>query len=97
MFVIKHGTQHYLVYIIVLKGLEFKKLVICLKERAKLRFYGFLSVFGTLSHKVVQTWFVWHETWHKKLFDIYYYVKRVGIEKNIHILQITCLVAFLRF
>ena len=51
----KHGTQKYLVYIIVLKCFELKTTTICLKLQAKLRFYGFLSVLGIFSHKTVQT------------------------------------------
>ena len=46
------------------KGLESKKLDICLNLRDKLRFWVFLSVFDTFSHKVIQTWFVRYETWH---------------------------------
>ena len=45
-----------------------------------MRFYGFLSVFGTFSHKVAKTWFVLHETWHTTLFGIYYFVEVVKIE-----------------
>ena len=74
-----------------------KKIVICLKLRAKLRFLGFLSVFDTFSHKVVQTWFVSHEIWHTTLFCICYCVEMVTIKKNSHMLEITCFVAFLRF
>ena len=37
----KLGTQHYLVRIIVLKGLEKKTIFIYLKLHAKLRFYRF--------------------------------------------------------
>ena len=49
------GTQHYMVYIIVLKWLAFKIKVTCLKLCAKLRFQGFLSIVGTFSHEVAQT------------------------------------------
>ena len=34
LFGMKLGTQHYLVHIIVLKWLEFKTIIICLKLRA---------------------------------------------------------------
>ena len=58
----------------------FASLVICKKLRAKLRFSGFLSVFGTFAHKVAQTWFVLNETWHTTLFGVYYFVKMFMIE-----------------
>ena len=45
--------------------------MICLILRSKLRFLGFLSVFCTFLHKVLQTWFVCHESWHTTLFGIY--------------------------
>ena len=41
LFATKIGTQHYMVYIIVLKWLESKTLAICLKLHAKLRFCDF--------------------------------------------------------
>ena len=56
------GTQHYLVNIIVLKWLEFKITIICLKLRVKLSFYGFLRFFGTFTRKEAQTSFVLHGT-----------------------------------
>ena len=40
-------------------------------------FIGFLSFFGTFVHKIAQTWFVLHETWHTTLFGIYYCVEVV--------------------
>ena len=52
-------------------------------------FLRFLSIFGTFSHNVVQTLFVWHETGHTTLFGIYYYVKFVRIIKYSHRLEIT--------
>ena len=55
-----------------------------------LRFYGFVSFFGTIAHKVAQTWFVLQETWHKTLFGIYYCVKVVKIENHSHMLEIKC-------
>ena len=72
------------------KWLELKTIVICLKLRVKLRFQVFLSVFGTFAHKVAQTWFVLHETWHTSLFGIYYYVEVIIIENQSHMLEITC-------
>ena len=65
------GTQHYLVYIIVLKWLDLKIIVICLKLRVKLQFYAVLRFFGNFAHKVAQTLSVLHETWQKTLFGIY--------------------------
>ena len=82
--------QNFLVYIIVLKWLELKMIVICQKLRVKLRFYAFLNVFGTFAHKVAQTWFVLHETWHTKLFHIYHCVEVVRIENHNHMQEITC-------
>ena len=53
-------------------------------------FNGFLSCVGTFSHKVVPTWFVFHETRHKTLFCIYYCVEVIRIKNNNHMLEITC-------
>ena len=53
-------------------------------------FLRFLSAFGTFSHKLVQTWFVWPETWHTTLFGIYYCVEIIRIQNNSHIFEITC-------
>ena len=61
LFDTKLGTQHYLVYIIVLNWLESRTIFISFTLHAKLVFLRFLSVFVTFLHKVVQTWFVWHE------------------------------------
>ena len=89
LFCTKLGTQHYLKYIIVLKWLELKIIVICLKLRVKLIFYAFLNVFGTFALKVAQTWFLLHETWHTTLFGIYYFVEVFTIESHSHMLEIT--------
>ena len=86
----KHGTQHYFVYLIVLEWLELKTIVMCLKLRAKLRFKGFLSIFGTFSDKVVQIWFVWHKTWFTTVLGTCYCVEIVRIENDSYILQIIC-------
>ena len=59
-------------------------------------FKGFLSVFGTFAHKVDQTWFVLHETWHTTRFRIYYCVEVVRIENHSLMLENTCKVAILR-
>ena len=53
-------------------------------------FKGFFSVFGTFAHKVAQTLFDFHETWHTTLFGIYYYVEVVRIENHSLILEIKC-------
>ena len=54
----KLGTQHYLGYIIVLRRLELKTIVILLKLHAKLHFKGFFKVFlnffENFWHKEVQ-------------------------------------------
>ena len=46
-------------------------------------------------HKVCQNWFVLYETWHTKLFGIYYCVEVVRIENNSNMLNIMCYVAIL--
>ena len=75
LFCTKPGTQHYLAYIILLKWLESKIVVICNKLRAKLRYYGFFNISHTFAHKVAQTWFVLHETWPKRQIGVYYCVE----------------------
>ena len=74
----------------MLKWLELKIIVIFYNLRVKLLFYGFLRLFGTFVHKVAQTWFVFHETLHKTLFGIYYFVEVVKIENHSNMLEITC-------
>ena len=86
-----HNTS--LVYVIVLKWIESKTIVICSKLRAKLRLWGFLRVLGTFSHKMAQNWFVCYETRHTTLFGICYWVEMVRIENNSHMLEITWIVA----
>ena len=90
LFATKLVTQHYLVYIIVLKLLQSKTIVICLILRAKLSLWGFFNVFGTFSHKVVQTWFFCHKTCHTTVFCIYYCFEMIRVKNNIHMLDITC-------
>ena len=87
LFCTKHGSQYYLVYSIVLNCWELKIIVICLKLLVKLRFFGFLSVVGIFAHKVAQTLFVLHETWHTTLFGIYYRFEVVWIKIHSHILE----------
>ena len=86
----KLGTQHHLVYFFVLKWLKSITIVICMKIRTKLGFWGFLSIFYTFSHKVVQTMFVWYETWHTTIFCICYNFKMFRIKNNSHMFEITC-------
>ena len=50
-----------------------EKIVRCMKLHAKLRFLGFLYIFGTFLYKAVQTWFVWHETCYTTLL-VYFIV-----------------------
>ena len=64
LFATKNSILHYLAYIFVLKCLKSKSIVIFLIIRPKLCFWGFLSVFDTLSHKIFQIWFVCHEKLH---------------------------------
>ena len=54
--------------------LESKTIVICLKLNAKLRFRGFISVFGTFKHK----------TWYTTLFVTYYCFEIDRIQKSSH-------------
>ena len=61
-----------------------------LEITCQVSFLSFLSFFGSNTLKVVQTLFVWHETWHTTLISIYYCVEMVRIEKNSHMLKITC-------
>ena len=56
----------------------------------KVAFFEFLSFFFTFAHKVVQTWFVLHETRQRILFGIYYSVIMVTIENYSHMLEIMC-------
>ena len=80
----KYGIQHNLVYIIVLKWLALKIIVICEKLRIKLRFYVFLCFFGSYAHKVAQTWFVLQETLYivvQKFLEL----KIIGICQKLHV------------
>ena len=70
LFCMKHGTQHDLVYIIMLKWLELKTIIISLKLRSKLRILPFFKHFSTLSNEVFHTRMIWRETWHTLLFGI---------------------------
>ena len=74
----------------MLKWLELKVIVICDKLRIKLRFYAFLSVYGTFAHKVAQTWFILHETWHRTLFCVYYCFEVDRIKNQLYMLEIMC-------
>ena len=56
----------------------------------KLRFSGFLSVFGTFAHNVAETWFVLQETWRITVFGVYYCVEVVIIVNHSHMVEITC-------
>ena len=51
-------------------------------------FNGFLSVFGTFAHKVAQTLFVFHKTWHTTLFRVYNCVEVAIIVNHSYILEI---------
>ena len=57
----------------------------------------FLSVFGNFTHKVVQTWFVFHETQHITLFGIYYWVEMVIIKKIVIFFKLRAKLRFLGF
>ena len=97
LFGMKHGTQHYLVHIIVLKWLELKTIVICLILTSKLHFNYFLNFFCTYLFKDFKTMFISHETRHTTRFGIYYFVEMVRFETNSHLLEITCEVVLLMF
>ena len=62
------------IYVIVLKWLELKIVLICLKLRGKLEVF-FFSIFSTFSNQVQKTWFVWQETWHTTIFGICFLLK----------------------
>ena len=81
----------------MLKWLESKIIVICLKLREKLFFSSYFIFFSTFLDKVVQTFIVLHETWHQTLFSLYYCVDMVILENNSHVLENTCYVVFLMF
>ena len=61
-----------------------------LEIKRKVAILWFLYFFGTFAHKVAQTWFVLHETWHLALFGIYYCIDLVRIENHSNMLEITC-------
>ena len=75
----KFGTQHYFLYIIVLKWLESKTVVIYLKLRAKLCFKGFYSFLQLSWIKWFKLGFFLHQTWLTTLFGIYFCVEIVRI------------------
>ena len=54
-----------------------------------LRFYEVLSYFGSFAHKVTQSSFVLHQTWHTTLIGIYDCVEVVRIVNHSHVLNIT--------
>ena len=60
-----------------------------LDSTCQVAFLRFCKLFGTFSHKVVQTWFVCHEIWHTTLFRIYYCVEKLRIENNNPMIDIT--------
>ena len=74
----------------MLKCFELKTIVISFKIRVMWRFIGFLCVSSSFKNKVVQMSFIMHETWYITLFGIYYCVEMFIIEKNLHMLEITC-------
>ena len=51
---------------------------------------GFLSVSDSFKHKVVQIWFVLHETLYITQVGIYYCVEMVRIDNNSHMIEIMC-------
>ena len=86
----KLSTQHYFVYILLCGNGEIENNSHMHEITCYVLFKGFLGCVGTFSHKVVPTWFVFHETRHKTLFYIYYCVEVIRIENNNHKLEITC-------
>ena len=62
----------------------------------KFAFLWFFKRFCTYSYIVVHTWFIWHKISNTILFDICYCAEMLNFEKNSHMLEITCKVAFLR-
>ena len=75
----KLGTEHYLVYVIVVKWLESKTIVICLKLSAKLRFWVFFLTFLVLSRIKGFKLGLFGTTWHTILFRICYFAEMVWI------------------
>ena len=79
----KLGMQDYLLYIILLKWLDLKEIVICLKLGAKFRFKGFLSVSalfriklfklvslaGNLAHKTIWYILLCYYVWNPKEYS----------------------------
>ena len=53
---------------------------------------GFLCDSGSFTHKAVQILFVLHETWYITQVGICYCFEMVRIEKNSHMIEITCYV-----
>ena len=47
----------------------------------------FFKLYGGYSVQVVQTWFVWPETWHTTLFGIDNRIEMVKIENNSHMFE----------
>ena len=58
LFGTKLGTQHYLVYVIVFKWLEWKMNIHMLEITCLVAFFRLFYRFWHFSNKVVQTWFV---------------------------------------
>ena len=63
--------------------------IIFLKLRAKLRFLGFLSFYGTFAYKVAQTWFFFCTKLGTQHYLVYYCVE-IRIESHSHMLEIRC-------
>ena len=74
LFCMKPCKQHNLVYIIVLKWLELKTIIICLKLYSKLRILPFFKHFSSLSNEVVQTRMVWRKLGTHYYLELYYCV-----------------------
>ena len=52
-----------------------------LEITCQVAFLSLLTFYSSNTLNVVQTWFVWHETWHRTLISIYYCFEMVRIEK----------------
>ena len=96
LFGTKLSTQYNLLYFIVFKWLESKTIDICMKLHAKLRFWGCLAFFAFSRIKWCKLVLFGTKlgTQHYLVYVIVF--KWLEWKMNIHMLEITCLVAFFR-
>ena len=78
-----HTIQFVICYCVEMVRIENNRHM--LEITSDVAFLRLFSVFGILSHQVVQTWFVWHETWNTTLFGTSYCFEMVSIKTDSHI------------